>query len=148
MIHASRRKILSLFAAAPAALPVAVKEIAAKAGIGSVTDLAPVHAASAMAPDYAVGAGPDGMGWDGNIRWLKHRLSAVNTEHQRYHRRRRAEELAHRLNPNLASLRSVSPAAAYRIEVERRMKDLEEDDRKSANLELLEALRQKAMGNP
>lgn len=147
MIHASRRKILSLFAAAPAALPVAIKEIAEKAGIGSAASMAPVSAHGAIVADYAVGAGPAGEGWDGNIRWLKHRLSVVDTEHQRYHRRRRAEELAHRLNPNLASLRSVSPAVAYRIEVERRVKAMKEEDRQSANLELFEALRQKALGN-
>lgn len=143
MIHASRRKILSLFAAAPAALPVAIKEIAEKAGIGSAAALAPGPSEQPMVSDYT--AFPD-SNWDGQLRWLKHRIGTIDTEHQRHHRRRRAEQEAYRLNPNLASLRSVSPAVAYRIEVERRIKVLENEDRKSANLELAEALRQKAMG--
>lgn len=143
MIHASRRKILSLFTAAPVALPVAIKEAAERAGIGSAAALAPVPSEQPMVSDYTVAPERD---WSGQIRWLKHRLGVVDTEHQRYHRRRRAEQDAHRLNPNLASLRSVSPAVAYRIEVDRRLRRLEEEDRQTATLELAEAMRQKAMG--
>lgn len=140
MIHASRRKILALFTAAPAALPVAIKEAAEKAGIASITDLPP-------AADYgfAETAGPS-MDWDAHIKWLKDRFTRVSSDHQRFDRLRRAEEQAHRLNPNLASLRSVSPAAAYSIEVERQMKLLEERDRIKTNLEIADALRRKAMG--
>ena len=138
MTHASRRKILSLFVSAPAALPVAVREAAEKAGIGS---------AATMAPVADIGQTPVGHVWDGHIKLLKDRLLSLSREQYAYNRHCRAQEQAYRLNPNLASLRSVSPAVAFRIEYERQIKILEERDRLETNFQLAEALRQKAMGN-
>ena len=137
MIHTSRRKILALFAAAPAALPVAVKEAAEKAGIGS---------AATMAPVVDHGMALPGPSWDGQIKWIKDRLLNLGSQQNAYNRHCRAEEQAHRLNPNLASLRSISPAVAYRIEYERQIKKLEERDHKETSFQLVEAMRQKAMG--
>lgn len=140
MIHASRRKILSLFAAAPASLPVAVKEIAEKAGIASI-------AARPPATDFGVEAIPGPYGnHDAHIKWLRDRLSRLGSDQHTFDRQRRAEEQAYRLNPNLAALRSVSPAVAYRIEVDRQMKILMERDRIKTNFDIVEALRQKASG--
>lgn len=140
MIHASRRKILALFSAAPAALPVAIKEAAEKAGIGSITAHQP-------AADFGVEAIPGPyVNHDGHIKWLRDRLSRLGSDQHAFDRQRRAEEQAYRLNPNLAALRSVSPAVAYRIEVDRQMKILMERDRIKTNLDIAEALRQKALG--
>lgn len=138
MIHASRRKILSLFAAAPAALPVAVKEAAERAGIGSAASMAPLADGGMQLPPPA---------WDAHIARLKDSLLNVTNGQRTHDRKCRALEQAHRLNPNLASLRSVSPAVAYRIEYERQVKLLEERDRLETNFQLVEALRQKALGN-
>ena len=141
MIHTSRRKILALFTAAPAALPVALKEAAEKAGIGSITAMSPLPDAGTLrhsSPYYD---------WDQQIKWIKNRLLDSNSAQSRFNRSQRAEERAHCLNPNLAALRSVSPAVAYRIEYDRQIKVMEENDRLTTNFELVEAMRQKAMGN-
>jgi hypothetical protein len=138
MIHASRRKILALFTAAPAALPVAIKEAAERAGISSIA-AAPANEFA----DFAHAPTPHGAVTQQHLQWLRDRLTQTQGPNARFEREQRARNLAYRLSPNLAALRSVSPAVAYGIEYERQYKRLTHSDKRCLELELAECLTRK-----
>lgn len=95
--------------AAPAALPVIAKEAAGKIGLQGV-----LGGASSFLPPMS-GGGDISAGES----WPQMMLRRFWRPSQQRERRTHAREHARRLDPDLAAMRSISPAAAYRIQVGR-----------------------------
>lgn len=106
---ANRRGFLKLLGAAPIAAPVVAKDAAQKIGLEGALG-------GNIGPHFD---GPMGVP-DGDHRsWIKKALSRFWSPAQKRQRAESAEWMARRLDPDLASMRSLSPAAAYRIQYER-----------------------------
>lgn len=103
-----RRKFLGLLAV----LPSAAQQAASKMGMS--VDMLPVNFGPHEEPQAVPGFG-DQSGW------LKQQISEFYGTSATHERKERARVMARHLDPDLAALRSVSPAAAYTIQRQRAM---------------------------
>lgn len=104
----NRRGFLKLLGMAPVAAPVAAKEAAVSMGLEGALG-GSVAAAIPMGSPIA----------DGSKDWLKERISEHLSGESDAEYKANARHDARRLDPDLAALRSVSPAWAYQKQVER-----------------------------
>ena len=113
-----RRGFLKFLSVSPVAAPVAAKEAAYAMGLnGSIGGLGE----HGMAP---VG----GQIYDGPVSsksWIIDQVKSLFSEEERENRRLAALDYGRRLDPDLASMRSVSPAFAYRAQVARSERRIE-----------------------
>lgn len=116
-----RRKFLSLLAVAPAAGPVAAKEAAQKMGLSAVT----------MAQGGAVDGVPVGGYGDSSAQsesdWVRDEMKEFWSDDARRQRWQSAKWAAKALDPDLAALRSVSPAWAYNMQRTRVLAAVEDE---------------------
>lgn len=103
----ARRKFLSLLAIAPAAVPVAAKEAASRMGLSAVTTM------TATAANVGSSGYPSPIG---EKEYLSDRISQFWTDEMREQRIENARHQARLLDADLASMRSMSPSAAYAIQ--------------------------------
>lgn len=116
----SRRGFLALLGTAPIAAPVVAKEAAVAAGL---TSLGPSAAMGGMiAASGSYGAPMP------QVEWLKESISLFGSDQKKRERKDRADGHARILHPNIASLRSVSPSAAYAINKEHLLAEIERRD--------------------
>jgi hypothetical protein len=105
----NRRGFLKLLGMAPVAGPVAAKEAAASMGLeGAIGGISMV---GGMAPASPSGLGP--------ADWIQEQIREHLSGEANEGYQRMAEERARRLDADLASFRSVSPAWAYRKQIDR-----------------------------
>jgi hypothetical protein len=107
-MKADRRTFLRLIGAAP----VAVQEVASKMGLSSATD--------ALQASGWVGGNNVGVpAHIGHSDWASEALRSFSTPFKQREFKERAAQSARILDPDLASLRSVSPSAAYSLQRDR-----------------------------
>jgi hypothetical protein len=107
----NRRGFLKLLGMAPVAGPVAAKEAAASMGLEGVI------AGASMVGGAIPSGSPISTG--DNLDWLKDRIREHVSGEIDADYKANARHDARRLDPDLAALRSVSPAWAYTQQVER-----------------------------
>lgn len=128
----TRRGMLKLLAAAPAAVPIAAKEAAAKMGLGtSVFGGAAgggMETARAGYADKAMGpcAMPQAMQLADYQNQLKRLLSPESLAGIRDAATRNGVQL----DPDLASLRTISPSAARQIQIDRNVQRIIASERR------------------
>ncbi len=116
-----RRSFLQALLVAPAAVPVAAKQAAAKMGLVAVTDVA----ASQFIGGDSV-CGPD----RGNDDWAKRALKELMSKDKTQERWDQTIHQARVLDADLASLKSMSPSVAYGIQRERTYHRLTDNERR------------------
>lgn len=125
----ARRGFLSLLAAAPMAVPVAVKDAAAKMGLSAVTG--PGEMMGSIGGNSPVGNGYDEAGY------ITQSIKEFWSPQVAADRAEQARSRASRLDPDLAAMRSVSPAWAHRVQTARCLREIEQHQtswmRKRAN---------------
>lgn len=137
---ANRRMFLKAAVAAPVAVPVAAKDAAIKMGMGNAK-----IAGEGVALNSASGWGGLGGLADNELRWLQDELAEALGSDGSDHRYELKAGGIGRLDHDLAALRSVSPAWAETIQVERTVKRTRE--RRISNLQKRIAFRtKKSMG--
>ena len=105
-MNTSRRRFFGVLAAAPAAVPVVLKEAASKLGLEG-----------ALGGSIAGGAsGTPAMPQPAGGNWVKKAIKNFWSKSSKRERAQTVEWQSRRLDPDLASLRSISPAAAYQIQ--------------------------------
>lgn len=106
----ARRRFLSFLVAAPAAVPVIAKEAAAKLGLeGALGGMIGPH----TLPGYGV---PASLSTGASEHWAKRALREFWSPAKQRERAETIDGAARRLDPDLASMRSLSPAAAYQLQ--------------------------------
>mgnify|MGYP001096809871 CR=1 FL=1 len=116
MTSMARRAFLRFAAAAPVALPVAAKEAAA--GMGLQGALGGAMLGKMPVPDGMPCSPAPGDVYD-HATWLRQQIAELLSDEGLKSARINAREEARRLDPDLAALRSVSPAFAYQAQVDR-----------------------------
>lgn len=131
-IDGARRKFMTFLPVAPVAAMAAAKEaIAARMGLmGPIGYRASSHYAD------VVGIPP----CSNNEPWFEYTLKNFFTNEEIERRRRHAQSLSRVLDPDLAAHRSLSPAVAYGIQIERCIKRIEVVERRDAEKARREAL--------
>lgn len=122
-----RRQILKLFGMAPAALPVAAREIAKSNSIGSFTSNPGILGGSLTASTPS------------NDDYLSHILKEIGkwaADGETLARKEVRFENIYRLDPDIASMRSLSLSAAMRIQRDRLVKRYLEGQRSYLSTEL------------
>lgn len=109
-----RRSFLSLFAAAP----VVAQEAAAKMGLSSMVSAASMPA---VGVGHAIGASPASS----DDSWVKRAIAEYWSPQARRERENEAAHAARVLDPDLASMRSLSPSAAYSLQRARCLERIE-----------------------
>lgn len=122
-MNANRRGFLRLIAAAPVAAPVVAREAAQKAGVGSI---------GAVMDAYPTGSSGNQASSGGEREWLASWCKSVFSAEWEAEKRREGKNWQpSRLDPDLASSRSLSLSAAMRIQqdrdIERRISRERED---------------------
>lgn len=121
MIQEGRRKFLRFLGASAVAAPVAAKEAAIAMGltngVGGSMIGAPIGSLAPM-------SGAKGNGFDpfyaaSEVARLKKQIDGLLTDDARDKARREARGSSLVLDPDIAAMRSLSPAAARRLQVER-----------------------------
>ena len=107
----NRRSFLGLLAAAPAAIPVIAKDAAAKMRLTSITGPGENH--------YMGEAPSEAYGWGSDASWIKDAIKKMFSEDAIQERMDHARHNARILDGDIASMRSLSPSAAYEIQVKR-----------------------------
>lgn len=121
----NRRSILKLFGAAPVGLPVVAREAASKAGIGAL-GLAPDEGCYPMAGSF--GSNPAS-----EADWVTQTAKRVfSKDWENEERMRMREWYPSKLDPDLASSRSLSLSAALRIQRDRNIENRIRNERESA----------------
>ena len=123
MADVARRSALKMLAAIPIAGPVAVKEAAAKMGMGSLLGGGAAIGDQIEKAGYGYGVPSSANIGDANsmVDWLRSQAERVFTDQNVSIVRKsviRSGE-ARVLDADLASLRSASPSSAYHIQIER-----------------------------
>lgn len=122
MAQVGRRGFLTLLAAAPVAAPVVAREAAQKAGIATL---------AAGMPDAPYGGTTPSHPGEGD--WIKDTCKRVFSEEWEETRREQMMTyLPHRLDPDLASSRSLSLSAALLIQRDRNIERNIESERADA----------------
>lgn len=103
----TRRKFLAIMGAAPVAVPIAAKEASAKMGL-----LAPIGAPPEGGP-LSSGLGGCSVSGDDTGTYLANMLGGIDRGEEDKEFHRDAKYGARVLDPDLASLRSISPSFAY-----------------------------------
>lgn len=105
----SRRRVLKVIAATPAAAPVAAKDAAIRMGLGADLGLMGV---SVSAPSLTpIAAGDEVATLRQKFKWYQDNRAKMRREAKRF--------LARGLDPDLAALRSVSPTWAVEAQATR-----------------------------
>ena len=136
MKDASRRKFFGVVAAVP------VVATAAAARIGLVSAATPIAGGGSLLSGSAINHGygvPTPMGWSDHI---KHQLKEFWSPEAKLNREREAACAAKVLDPDLASMRSLTPSAAYHIQCKRMTKRIEESRLADLNSQLSRALKE------
>ena len=104
----SRRNFFGVAAGGAVSAPVIAKEATAKMGMDS------------LGYDSVIGGSvaPSDGGY-GTIEWARKRFEEITEKGNIESRRAEVRSYQSRMGPDLASMRSVSPSAAYNIQVER-----------------------------
>lgn len=117
-MNANRRSFLRLMGAAPVGVPVAMKEAATKMGMGGLTQFAPTAPSLYGGECTIPGPPPQDHG-----QRLKDALAFIGSDDWLDRERRQARFTARALDPDLAAMRSLSPSAAYQLQIERIVAD-------------------------
>ena len=123
----SRRGFLKLIGAAPIALPVAAKEAAVSMGLSG-----PLGAGAGMANTigYATSIGgpmPCDPASEGD--YLRSRLAEIMSPQNLSRFRQEAKHEARMLDADIAAMRSISPSAAFSMQIERAVQKRIEQER-------------------
>lgn len=123
MSGVARRKFLSLLAMAPVAAPVVAKEAATRMGLSSM-------AAAAFTGDqfYPGGVGSAMTQPTSNGDWIKQQIDQFVSPEARSGRLMQARQMAGRLDPDLAAMKSVSPSWAYAAQCDRAIARIEQNE--------------------
>lgn len=105
----SRRRFMALVGGLVAAPQTAAKAAAQGMGLTTQTGLAAVQIAGEVGAPMATGP----------KKWALKEIANWGTDRAKRHRARNAQLLARILDSDLASMRSISPAAAHRIQIDR-----------------------------
>lgn len=127
-----RRKFLGALLAAPMAAPVVAKEAAVAMGLSG-----PLNAAGAMLPGNMLSAGTGGCNPSepgSYLDFLRSQLAGIVSGKPDKEIEREARYAASRLDPDLAAMRSASPAFVWQAQRERTYNRIIED-RKASLLE-------------
>lgn len=119
MTSMARRAFLRFAAAAPVALPVAAKEAAAGMGLQGLLGGASFGANMPEMGCNTVGYPKDACAPVNAADWLKQRLTELMSDESMERMRNDAKHSARYLDPDLASMRSVSPSFAYGRQIDR-----------------------------
>lgn len=131
---ASRRHFLSFLVAAPAAIPVIAKEAARKLGLEGALG-------GTLGPHTLPGYGVPGVAAGGH--WAHDAIKRFWSPRRQRERRETIEGAARRLDADLASMRSLSPSAAYRIQYDRTKTRIETQNWDYLQEHLAEAVKDK-----
>ena len=110
----TRRGFLRLIGVSPVALPVAAKQAAVAMGLGGPVGSAVGILGGQLGYENAQQCNkpyPDGG-------WIRQKIQALHSPQKLAEFREQARHVA-RLDPDIAALRSISPATAYQMQVER-----------------------------
>jgi len=121
-INKARRGFLKLMPAAPLAATVAAKEAAATMGLSGPINAANAGLVGGSSLNF-VNPVTDGTPWF--VEAMKSFMSEEAIERDRLHAKGRARIL----DPDLAAMRSLSPAQAYAIQVERCFLQIRKENR-------------------
>ncbi len=135
-MQVGRRGFLRGMIAAPMALPVAAKDVAAKMGLSSLT-AAP---GADDCPDVPCELMTCSDGDVSSLKWYRQNLKDLFSSERVAQRRRHARRLAYRLDPDLAAHVSLSPAAAHQIQAERNYQRLTEEEEFNLNCSIKKLL--------
>ena len=123
MIQEGRRKFLRFLGASAVAAPVAAKEAAIAMGltngVGGSMIGAPIGSLAPMSGAGAMRNGFDPFYAASEVARLKKQIDGLLTDDARDKARREARGSSLVLDPDIAAMRSLSPAAARRLQVER-----------------------------
>lgn len=143
MSSMARRAFLRFAAAAPVALPVAAKEAAASMGL---------QGALGAGAQIGMGLAGQTVGYADNCKdaspinhvdWLKQRMTdLLSDENLERIRMQEAAQLS-RLDPDLASMRSVSPSFARHRQIDRNVNRAVESQKRWLNADLARSLKGK-----
>lgn len=136
----SRRGFLALLGTAPIAAPVVAKDAAATMGLLSLGR----NAASVGATVMGYDGGPPNV--TSRESWAARSLRLFWSRRSVKVREVHADALALVLSPNLASLRSISPAAAYAINRTRSRAKINDDYWTEIQEDIAEETKSKIMG--
>lgn len=109
----ARRSFLKFLPAAVASAPVAAQEAAAKMGLTGLASAGGLERAIGHAGQPVSDAGYN------HLKWLKDRLAQYADPEYIARLHKDARRHITRLDPDLASMRGISPSAAFSIQVER-----------------------------
>jgi hypothetical protein len=124
-----RRGFLAAIGFAPIAAPVMAKEAAAKMGMGIRLNDGPIGIPTISGGSFD----------QDQTSWLKKHLMRFDTEAGRRELDEQVRYVARTLDPDLASMRSVSPAFAYAQQRHRCMKRLDAERRWNVTNQIAEA---------
>lgn len=127
MIQEGRRKFLRFLGAGAVSAPVAAKETALAMGLTNGVGGSMIGTLSGSLPAgrlALVSGAPIGNGFDplyvtSEVARLKRHIASLLTDDAREKARREARGSSLVLDPDIAAMRSLSPAAARRLQVER-----------------------------
>lgn len=112
----TRRGFLRLIGAAPVAAPVALKEAAVSMGLSGPIGMG----AAALGGIPANGGYPIGP----DKGWLMKQLTELYSPQKQDEFHQQARHMARVLDADIAALRSISPARAYQMQIERAVAQL------------------------
>lgn len=127
----ARRGFLKFLGAAPIAAPVVAQEAAAKMGLQAVIG------AGGLGYNSVGGCHPVPAG--SHLDWLKTRVKELADPEYVSQVRRDIRYNISRLDPDLASMRGISPSAAFSIQLDRVVKKRIEEESWSIRRQLKEA---------
>jgi hypothetical protein len=108
-IMSTRRSVLRLIGLAPIAGPVAAKEAAASMGLSALTSVGSGLSAGMASVNYGSPVG-------GENSWVNRAIATFNSPAKQRELDARAKDYARILDPDIAAMRSLSPAAAYHLQ--------------------------------
>lgn len=132
-MESNRRGFLGLLASAPLAARAVADQAAAKMGLSTAFDTS--NAVYGQSMGVPMPARADGGSW------VRQALADMMTDRSRQQRRDQAREEARVLDPDLASMRSLSPSAAYAIQRKRSYQRITDRERKYLNWQLEDVAR-------
>lgn len=136
MIETSRRKFFGL----AAAVPVVATAAATKMGLVSGTSNL---GTGAMSASSTLSGGHPGLPPSGSFAdYLRRQIKEFWSPDAKRQREAEAAQHARMLDPDLASMRSLTPSAAYHIQRGRVVKRIEDERLASLNAQLASALKE------
>lgn len=133
----TRRNFLALVGMAPIAAPVAAKEAAAAMGLAGPLGGMAANIGTMCAPS-------PGLADDGS--WARRALARMLSEEGKREIINDAKAYARNLDADLAAMRSVSPAFAYRLQCDRNEAQITRHRRESLLRDIAEASKRNLLG--